>query len=164
MQIISTSRTAYQLQNDDGSAAGSLTYTDDSLSEAMLSCGNEYIITKQLHATWVTKETGSDVHLAICNVKIGGTMALIINNKEYVFKKPFSWKPRLVMLDAEKEELLAFLPSANWEIHAYNYGLQLNDEFIKETDSFVILQALHCAVCSMAMMNGFIPPIVVCST
>lgn len=60
------------------------------------------------------------------------------------------------MFDAEKEEVLAFLPTANCKIHAYNYGLQLNDEFIKETDSFVILQALHCAVCSMAMMNGFV--------
>ncbi len=68
------------------------------------------------------------------------------------------------MLNADGEEVLAFLPTANWKTHAYNYGLQLNDEFKKETDSFHILQALHCAVCSMAMMNGFIPPIVVCST
>lgn len=51
MKIISTSSTVYQLQNDDGSAAGSLTYIDDSLREAMLSCGKEYFITKQLHAT-----------------------------------------------------------------------------------------------------------------
>jgi hypothetical protein len=156
VKIISASRTVYQLQNDDGSSAGSLTYMDDSLTEAMLSCGKEYFITKQLHATWVTKETGNDVQRAICKVKIGGTMALIINNKQYIFKKPFSWKLRLMMLNDEKEEVLAFLPTANWKIHSYNYGLQLNDEFIKETDSFVILQALHCAVCSMAMMNGFI--------
>jgi hypothetical protein len=83
-------------------------------------------------------------------------MALIINNKQYIFKNPFTWKLRLMMLNDEKEKVLAFLPTANWKIHSYNYGLQLNDEFIKETGSFVILQALHCAVCSMAMMNGFI--------
>ena len=62
----------------------------------------------------------------------------------------------------EKEEMLAFLPTANWKIHSYNYGLQLNDELIKETDSFIILQALHCAVCSMAMMNGFISTSIFC--
>jgi hypothetical protein len=156
MKIISTGRTVYQLQNDDGSSAGCLTYLDSSFSEAMLSCGKEYFITKQAHGIWVTKETGTDVQQAMCKVKTGGTMALVINNKQYVFKKPFSWKLRLMMLNDEKEEVLAFLPTANWKIHAYNYGLQLNDEFIKETDSFVILQALHCAVCSMAMMNGFI--------
>lgn len=156
MQIISTSSTVYQLQHDVGSAAGSLTYTDSSLSEALLSCDKEYYITKQSYATWITKETGSDIQRALCRVKTGGTMALIINNKKYIFKKPFSWKLRLMMINEEKEEVLAFLPTANWKTHSYNYGLQLNDEFNKETSSFVILQALHCAVCSMTMMNGFI--------
>jgi hypothetical protein len=156
MKIISTSRTVYQLQNDDGSSAGSLTYLDDSLSEAMLSCDKEYFITKQNTGTWITKDIATDLLMALCKVKIGGTMALIINNKQYIFKKPFSWKLRLMMLNTDKEEVLAFLPTANWKIHSYNYGLQLNDEFVKETDCFIILQALHCAVCSMAMMNGFI--------
>ena len=155
MRIISISRTVYQLQNDDGSSVGSLTYLDDSLSEAMLSCDKEYLITKQVTGTWITKEISTDIQTALCKVKIGGTMALVINNKQYVFKKPFSWKLRLKMLNSENEELLAFLPTANWKIHAYNYGLQLNDEYVKETDSFIILQALHCAVCSMAMMSGF---------
>jgi hypothetical protein len=156
MQIISTSRTTYILQHDNGSSAGSLTYSDDSLSEAMLSCDKEYLITKQSTGTWVTKDVTTDILAALCKVKIGGIMTLIINNKQYIFRKPFSLKLRLIMLNTEKEEMLAFLPAANWKIHSYNYGLQLNDEFIKETDSFVILQALHCAVCSMAMMNGFI--------
>jgi hypothetical protein len=164
MQIISTSRTVYQLQNEDGSTVGSLIYLDDLLNEAMLSCDKDYFITKQSTGIWVTKEITTDSYSALCKVKIGGIMTLIINNKQYLFRKPFSWKLRLVMLNEEEEEVLAFLPTANWEIHSYNYGLQLNDEFNKETDSFHILQALHCAVCSMAMMNGFIPPIVVCST
>lgn len=148
MKIISTSSTVYQLQNEDGSAAGSLTYTNDSFKDAMVSCGKDYFITKQLHATWVTKETGTDIQQAISKVKNGGTMALIINNKQYVFKKLFSWKLRLMMLNDENEEVLAFLPTANWKIHSYNYGLQLNDEYSKETGSFVILQVLHCAVCT----------------
>lgn len=164
MKVITTGRTAYALQNEDDSFAGSLTYLDDSLNEAMLSCDKEYFITKQSTGIWVTKDIITDSCSALCKVKIGGTMTLIINKKQYIFRKPFSWKLRLVMLNDDEEELLAFLPAANWKIHSYNYGLQLNDEFSKETDSFLILQALHCAVCSMAMMNGFIPPIVVCST
>ena len=162
MQIISTSRTVYTLYTDDGSSAGSLTYLDDSLNEAILSCDKEYFISKQSTGTWITKDITTNIEAAVCKVKIGGTMMLSINNKQYLFRKPFSWKLRLLMLDDEKEEMLAFLPTANWKIHSYNYGLQLNDEFRKETGSFLILQALHCAVCSMAMMNGFIPPIVVC--
>jgi hypothetical protein len=155
MKIISISRTVYQLQNNDGSFVGSLTYLDDSFNEAMLSCDKEYFITKQGAGIWITKDVSTDKQVALCKVKIGGTMALIINNHQYIFKKPFSWKLRLKMLNAENEEVLAFLPTANWKIHSYNYGLQLNDEFVKETDSFIILQSLHCAVCSMAMMSGF---------
>ncbi len=155
MKIISTSRTVYQLQNDDGSSVGSLTYLDDSLREAILSCDKEYFITKQATGIWITKDITTDTQAALCKVKIGSTMTLIINNKQYVFRKPFSWKLRRLMLNAEKEEVLAFLPTANWKLHSYNYGLQLNDEFIKETDSFIILQSLLCAVCSMAMMSGF---------
>jgi hypothetical protein len=162
MQIISTSRTVYKLYNDDGSSAGSLTYLDDSLNEAMLSCEKKYLIRKQSAGSWITKDIITDAEAAICKVKIGGTMVLSINNKQYLFRKPFSWKLRLLMLDEEKEEMLAFLPTANWNIHSYNYGLQLNDEFIKETNSFLILQALHCAVCSMAMMNGFISTSIFC--
>jgi|JI6StandDraft_1071083.scaffolds.fasta_scaffold00265_21 hypothetical protein len=164
MKIITTGRTTYSLQNEDGCSTGSLIYQDDSLNEAILSCDKVYFIIKQSTGVWVTNENATDSNSALCEVKIGGTMSLVINNKQYVFRKPFNWKLRLVMLNADGEEVLAFLPTANWKTHAYNYGLQLNDEFKKETDSFHILQALHCAVCSMAMMNGFIPPIVVCST
>jgi len=42
MRIFATGRTAYTLVNKDGSFAGSLIYTDNSLSEASLKCG-EYI-------------------------------------------------------------------------------------------------------------------------
>lgn len=162
MKIISTSRTAYILQRDDNSSAGSLTYLDDSLNEAILSCDKEYLITKQSAGIWITKNTATDLQIALCKVKIGGTMTLVINKKQYLFRKPFSWKLRLVMLNEEEEELLAFLPAANWKKYSYNYGLQLNDEFGKETDSFLILQALHCAVCCMAMMNGFISTSIFC--
>jgi hypothetical protein len=161
MQIISNNKLAYTLQYDHGGIAGSLIYLDESLHEAMLSCDKEYLIVKQTNGLWLTRETGSAAETAMCKVKIGGTMALLIGNKQYIFRKPFNWKLRLIMLNTEKEEVLAFLPTANWKLHAYNYVLQLNSEFIKETDCFIILQALHCAVCSMAMMNGGITSAVV---
>ena len=164
MKIISTSRTAYTLEQDDDRFAGSLLYNDESLNEARLSCEKEYTISKQSLGSWITSGVTDKMLCAVCNVRVGGTITLIIGNKQHTFKKPFSWKLRFTLLNAEKEEMLALLPSPNWKIHSYNFALQLNDEFANETSSFVILQALHCAVCSMAMMNGFIPPIVVCST
>ncbi len=163
MKIISLSRTSYALHHEDGRLAGSLIYLDDSLTGATLTCDKEYNISKESMGKWVTTGSGTGILHAMCKVRIGGTISLIIANTHYTFRKPFSWKLRFTLLNTEKEELLAILPSANWKVHSYNFILQLNGEFVKETDSFVILQALHCAVCSMAMMNGFIPPAVVSS-
>lgn len=162
MKIISTSRTAYTLEYENGHKAGSLIYKDDTLNEAQLTCDKEYHINQQTFGSWVTKETSSKMLQAVCQVKVGGTIILNINDKQYTFKKPLSWKLRFTLLTIDKEEILALLPSANWKIQSYNFILQLNDELIKESDSFLILQALHCAVCCMAMMNGIISTSIFC--
>jgi hypothetical protein len=156
MKIISTSRTANTLEQDDGRFTGSLLYKNEPLNEAKLSCEKEYTIYKQSPGSWVTSGVKDNILSAVCKVRVDGTITLILGNKQYTFKKPFSWKLRFTLLNAEKEEMLALLPSANWKIHSYNFAPQLNDEFANETSSFVILQALHCAVCSMAMMNDTI--------
>jgi hypothetical protein len=49
-------------------------------------------------------------------------MILLLNNKQYIFRKPFSWKLRLILLNTKKEEVLAFLPTANRNLHTYNFG------------------------------------------
>lgn len=161
MQIISTSRTIYILQHDDNSSAGSLFYSDDSLSEAILTCGKEYSITRQTNGIWITKETGTKKLQAVCKVRIDGTITLNLDNKKNIFKKPLSWKLRFVLLNEEKEEVMALLPSINWQKETYDFSLQINEEYTDECDSFIILQTLHCANCSISMMNGDTVPAIV---
>jgi hypothetical protein len=161
MQIISTSRTTYILQHDDNSSAGSLTYSDDSLSEAILTCGKEYSITRQTNGIWITKETCTKILQAVCKVRIDGTITLNLDNKKNIFKKPLSWKLRFVLLNEEREEVMALLPSINWLKETYDFSLQINEEYTDECDSFIILQTLHCANCSSSMMNGDAVPAIV---
>jgi hypothetical protein len=42
----------------------------------------------------------------------------------------------------------------NWQKESHDFILQLNDEFEAECDPFLILQAVHCANCSLSMMTG----------
>lgn len=163
MRIISISRTVYTLTDEQGAVAGTLVYNDDSLKQAVISAGKKYSVSSQTDGMWISREDGSDRAVSVCRVNLGGTITLIINDRQYTFRKPFSWKLRFTLVDTQKEEIIGIIPSANWGIHAYNYTLQLNEEFAGETDSFIILQVLHCAVCSMSMLNGFIPPIVISS-
>ncbi|MCY7311854.1 MAG: hypothetical protein LH619_13845 [Chitinophagaceae bacterium] len=164
MRIFATGRTAYTLVNKDGSFAGSLIYTDNSLSEASLKCG-EYIFTvgKQ-EGSWITAYSQDEKKIATIKVSLGGTVVLNINEKHYTFKKPLYWKLRFVVLNADKKEIPELLPLVNWSRKCYDFVLQLNDELICESDSFVILQALQSAVWSMAMMNGTLVATVGCIT
>lgn len=160
MKINSTGRTAYALQNEDGSFAGSLSYTDNSLFEALLKCGETFYSIEKKDGSWSTTNKKNEKKTATAKVKMGGTIELVINGQHYIFKKPLNWKLRFVLLNAEKEEVLGLLPQINWNKKCYDFVLQLNDELINESGSFVILQALHCAICSMAMINGTLVPMV----
>ncbi len=160
MKVITTGRTAYALQNEDGSFAGSLTYTDNSLAEALLKCKDDFFSIEKKDGSWSTTTKQNEERTAIVKVIMGGTIELAINGQQYHFKKPLNWKLRFVLLNAEKEEVLGLLPQINWSKKCYDFVLQLNDELISESDSFIILQALHCAICSMAMINGTLVPMV----
>jgi len=161
MNIELISKNSYQLKDANGNFAGSLIYAGNSLLQANLLCDKEYSIATLKKGAWVTIDDDDQKELVICKVGILGKMELTVNDQHYIFKKPLGWKLRFVLLNADKEELLALLPVVNWKSHGYDFVLQLNEEYENETDSFIILQALHCAVCSMAMMNGVIVPTVI---
>jgi hypothetical protein len=86
----------------------------------------------------------------------GGLMSIAIpgNQKKYLFKRSSGWKLRYFLLNGDGEELLSILAKVNWQKKSHDFILQVNEEFEKECDSFLILQALHCANCSLSMMNG----------
>ncbi len=74
--------------------------------------------------------------------------------KKYYFRKSQNLKLRFSLFNKENEELLTIIPSLNWHKKSHDFILQINEEFEKECDPLLILQALHCANCSLSMMTG----------
>jgi hypothetical protein len=161
MTIQPSGYNSFLLKNESGIVSGTLLYTSEHFQQAVLYAAAEYHITHNQRGAWITCEAESNKEVAVCKVGISGTITLQYGGKIYQFKKPHSWKPRFVLLNSDKEEIAALLPTLNWEIKGYDFILQLNEEFSGETDAFIILQALHCAVCSLAMINGQLTPVVI---
>jgi hypothetical protein len=161
MKIITAGNTAYALQKDDSSFAGTLDYPEGFAGNANLFCGEQYMIVNNQQGTWNTYRQHQSERIATCKVGINGTMSLEIRDRSFLFIKPVNWKLRFVLLNDEQEEVAAMLPMINWKDQSYDFILQLNNELLQETDAFIILQALHCGICSMAMLNGIVPPVVV---
>lgn len=160
MRITTTGKFAYQLLHDDQSHAGALLYNDTLLSAGLLWAEKEYEIENIEAGVWITTEKGNKKRIASCLVEVDGKISLQTNSKSYSFIKPVSWKPRFVLLNNHKEELVALIPSINWSKESCDFALQINETELDETGVFIILQALHCAVCSMAMLNGLVVPAV----
>jgi hypothetical protein len=158
MNIVTTGKNAFQLLREDGIFAGSLVYSTDDFSTALMSTGSEYIIESDGSGRWITKNKKTGFQYAQQVVELDGKIKIETGKKQFMFIKPVSWKPRFFLINSLGEELAGFIPSVNWKLESYNFSLQLNEEFSKETDAFIILQALHCAVCSMAMLNGIVLP------
>lgn len=149
---------AYQLILDDGRFAGSLSYKDASFDSAEIFTDSAYILEKSGAGNWVTRKTGETTILVTSMVELDGKISVRYGTVLYSFVKPINWKPRFCLLNSQQEEVAAFIPTINWELNTCNFSLQLNEEFSNETEAFLILQALHCAVCGMAMINGLTIP------
>ena len=149
---------AYQLSLDDGRFAGSLIYKDAGFETAGIFTDTAYTLEKSGAGSWVTRKTGESGILATCTVELDGKISVHHGSLSYSFVKPINWKPRFCLLNSQQEEVAAFIPTINWELDSCNFSLQLNEEFSTQTEAFLILQALHCAVCGMAMLNGLTIP------
>jgi hypothetical protein len=89
-------------------------------------------------------------------VETGGiiSLRLPVKKRKYFFKKSSGWRLRFSLTNKDSEDLLTILPHVNWQKESHDFILQVNEEFESECDSFLILQAVHCANCSLSMMTG----------
>lgn len=158
MKFVTTGKMAYQLRLDDGHFAGSLLYTQEAFQQAEIRTQTSYHLEKAGAGQWIIRESGQEYILSSCHVELDGRIRLQTMDASYQLVKPLNWKTRFSLINEEDEEIAAFLPTLNWETEGFDFSLQLNDEFINETEAFLILQALHCAVCGMAMLNGLLTP------
>lgn len=135
-----------------------LSYTNSSFTDGAIKTESGYLLNAIAAGTWVIhleNEAPSKIKSKM-KVETGGVISLRLpgKKKKYFFKKTSGWKLRFSLSNKDGEDLLSIIPKVNWPKESHDFILQLNEEFEKECDSFLILQAVHCANCSLSMMTG----------
>ena len=81
------------------------------------------------------------------------SVKLISRKSKYLFND-HGLAPAVFTEQCRGDDILTLIPLVNWSKESHDYVLQVNDEYETECDSFLILQAVHCANVSMSMMTG----------
>jgi hypothetical protein len=157
MQIHTDNHLCFQYTEESG-AAGSLSYHDEKLQSGIINSSGIYKIRQLAAGTWVVELLMNKEDKLISTIKtdVGGSMSItkFYRRKKYYFKKSQNLKLRFSLFNKDNEELLTIIPLVNWQKKSHDFVLQVNEEFEKECDSLLILQALHCALCFLSMMTG----------
>lgn len=156
--LISTINNLHFKYTSDNGTAALLVYEDNAFVNGQITAEKFYTIQLTATGKWlVAMHINSEVKkISIIKNETGGqlTITKYYRRQKFFFKKSQNHRLRFSLADRYGDELLTIVPSVNWEKKAYNYVLQLNEEYEQETDSLLILQAVHCANVSLSMMTG----------
>lgn len=158
MKINTINKKTFALLDENEVVIAKLGYTNSAFDDATLVADEKYFLKGVTTGIWVTRLSNDNSLKIKCRIRVetGGILSVRLpgRKKKYFFKKSGGLKLRFFLTKKDGEELLNILPTVNWEKESHDYILQLNEEFEKECDSFLILQAVHCANCSLSMMTG----------
>lgn len=165
MTIKTITKKNFVLLNEARAILARLVYDNSTFENAHIEADENYQLKKNNTGIWITHVSIENDSLPKSKIKvgIGGVMSItmLTKKKKYFFKKSTGWKLRFSLSNKDGEDLLTLIPNVNWQKESHDFILQLNEEFEKECDSFLILQAVHCANCSLSMMTGGqVPPLV----
>ncbi len=156
MHIHTISNLVFEFEEKEGKA--SLNYDDGRLEKGIIIAKEKYALQLIATGTWAISLLLKEEEKLISTIKTeaGGGMSItkFYRRKKYYLKKSQNLKLRFSLFNKDNEELLTLVPSVNWQKQSHNFVLQVNEEFEKECDGLLILQALHCAICCLSMMTG----------
>ena len=158
MQINTTSNIQFELEEKETGKKESIRYEDNSFNKGEIKARENYSLKLVSTGTWAVSMLVHDEEKLVSTVKTetGGSMSItkFYRRKKYYFKKSQNLKLRFSLFNKDNEELLTIVPSVNWQKQSHDFVLQINEDFEKECDGLLILQALHCALCCLSMMTG----------
>ena len=158
MTINTVNKKNFELLDENKLAVARLIYTTRAFDDAVIEAGENFLLNGIATGIWIT-HLGNDNSVKTrskIRVETGGIISVALSGKKrkYFFKRSGGWKLRFYLTNKDGEDLLTLIPHVNWQKESHDYILQLNEEYEKECDSFVILHAVHCANCSLSMMTG----------
>jgi hypothetical protein len=158
MRIATISNIEFELELDGMEKKTRISYEDNNLNKGILQLNEIYNLQLVSTGTWAVSLVHKNDEKLVSTIKTetGGSMSItkFYRGKKYYFKKSQNLKLRFSLFNKEYGELLTIIPSVNWQKQSHDFVLQINEEFEKECDGLLILQALHCALCCLSMMTG----------
>lgn len=158
MQIYTISNTQFELDLQETGRKIMTRYEDSSFTKGEIKAEENYNLKRIATGTWTVSLLLDENEKLISTIKTetGGSMSItkFYRRKKYYFKKSQNLKLRFSLFNKDYEELLTIVPSVNWQKQSHDFVLQVNEDFEKECDGLLILQALHCALCCLSMMTG----------
>lgn len=164
MHIHTISHIEFELEDAATGEKATLKYENNTFSKGEINAGATYSLQRVATGIWAVYMLLNDEEKLVSTIKAeaGGGMSLtkFYRRKKYYLRKSQNFRLRLSLLNKGNEELLTIIPTVNWQKQSHDFVLQINDDFEKECDKLLILQALHCANCSLSMMTGGqVPPL-----
>jgi hypothetical protein len=157
MQIITNDLLSYAIFNT-GKLLASIRYQDSSFAKAEILAVENYAIQQIATGTWVFQFTDNGLTKIMNTIRTqpAGVMTIttFYHRKKYRIRRSQNHKLRFSLFNHNEDELLSILPVLSWQKTPPAFTLQVNEEFEKECDAFLILQVLHCTLCSLSMMLG----------
>jgi hypothetical protein len=159
MTINTINKKIFELLDENSKPAARMEYTNNSFDDAIIDGTEKYLLNGIATGIWISHLADDTTTIRLrskIRVETGGIISirLLHRKKKYLFKKSAGWRLRFSLVNKEGEDLLTLIPLVNWQKASHDFILQLNEEYENECDSFLILQAVHCANCSLSMMTG----------
>ena len=146
------------MTGDEEQVQGRLAYTSPAFDDAVLETNETLLLNSIATGLWIIHgvKSGKSKLRSRIRVETGSVISvkLISRKSKYLFKRSMGWRLRFSLSNAGGDDILTLIPLVNWSKESHDYVLQVNDEYETECDSFLILQAVHCANVSMSMMTG----------
>jgi hypothetical protein len=164
MHIVSAGNNTFRLVTPIGEAVAVLQYESNLFKKCEINAGKKILLENTATGIWKSyaEEGSTKKQWAELKVSTASTISVKITGQKskYRFKRTGGWKARFILLNKDGEELMALLPQINWQKQTYGFVLQINDEFEQECTPVLILHTLHCACCSLNMLNGAVPVLI----
>lgn len=158
MHINTISNIKFELEEPETQKKASILYEDSSFTKGEIRTGENYSLKLVATGSWAISLLLNDEEKLVSTIKTetGGSMSItkFYRRKKYFLKKSQNLKLRFSLFNKDHEELLTIVPAVNWQKKSHDFVLQINEEFEKECDALLILQALHCSLCCLSMMTG----------
>jgi hypothetical protein len=151
MTIHTVSKTNYVLRNNNNEVIGSLVYSNDQLSEATITTADTFKLQLIADGVWATTFNNGFTDKVMTKIQdvpgSGLLIRLFYQRKKYLLKKTGENSTSFSLLGPEGEVLMTISAEPKPGSQFTDWVIQQDEKVDQSIDLFLVLQAVHCAVC-----------------